>query len=164
MTIKELLQMPAGTKTGDFILTIKTAKKCWKVGEINWQSLLFMDGTGEILADVNLGKRYIPFHQSAQVQIVSAEIQLTDQPNNNKIGLSATRHKLVVDKCSGIAPVQSVWQEDDAESWAAMREEEIAGKIRHGLTIAWIQSCKRLTITDAEKTMINNLVEFVKHG
>lgn len=162
MNIKEILLTPAGSKVGGFTATIKTAKKCWKVGDTNWQCVMFMDSTGEILADVNLGLKYIPLRQSTKLEIREADIQLTDLPN--KLSMSATRHKLVIHKWLLVPELGSVWQDDDAESWAIMRDNEISGKCRYGLTAVWIGAVKRLAITPGEKQLINDLVEFVKHG
>lgn len=154
MTIKEILSMPAGSKIGGFIATVKTAKKCWKVGDTNWQSVLFMDATGEILADINIGLKYIPILRASQLQIHDAEIQ----------AIEPVGRKLIVQKWMHVPAQNSVWQDDDAETWAAIRDIEIRSKIKCWLVTEWIGTTKRLTITDTEKGLIDSLVEYIKHG
>ncbi len=163
MNIKDILAMPAGSKIGGFTVTVKTAKKCWKVEFNNWQAVLFMDSTGEILADVNLGLKYEPIHQSAQLQINEAEIQLTDAPNNGKLGMNSTRHKLVIHKWCLIPAQGFAWNDDDdAASWAAMRDDEINSKILCRLTERWLGVVKRFTIPDVEREGLKDLVRFVR--
>ncbi len=81
MTVKQLLEMPVGYKTGGFDLTIKTAKKKWQVGKKWMHQIVLMDETGEIWADVNIGKN-IPLIARTQIHITFCEIQDSEHHNN----------------------------------------------------------------------------------
>ena len=81
MTVKQLLEMPIGYKTGGFDLTIKTAKKKWQVGKKWMHQIVLMDETGEIWADVNIGKN-IPLIARTQIHITFCEIQDSEHHNN----------------------------------------------------------------------------------
>ena len=81
MNVKQLLEMPVGEKVGGFDLAIKTAKKKWETKEGWMHQVTLMDKTGEILADVNIGKN-IPLIAGRQIHITVCEIQDSEHMNN----------------------------------------------------------------------------------
>ncbi len=75
MDIAKIQKMPVGEKFGGgFTLTIKTAKKKTQVGEGWIHTVVFLDPTGEMLADVNIGKLK-PLTRGQPIKIIVAEIQ-----------------------------------------------------------------------------------------
>ena len=168
-SIAEIKKLPIGTEIRGFPLLIKTARAAFKDSENNtWQEVVFMDVSGEMLGHILLPTKeehdartggYTPWKSKDNLCIMQATIQTTEDRNRQDI-------KLVVTECFNTATPLS-WDQHEqlsADDWQRLHDEETSGKIRHGLTIAWIGACKRLTVTDAEKDMINRLVEFIKHG
>ena len=98
MKIEQLLMQEHGQKIGGMTLSIKTRKKTWQVGEIWWQQLICMDGTGEIPVDVKLGK-YNPLNNKVEIKIIVAEVREAEY-------LGKFRKILVVDQFS--VPTQTV--------------------------------------------------------
>ena len=76
ITIKEL-QDAEPQKIGGFKKTIKKTKKLWQVGEDWIHQVVLMDETGEMLADVKVGKRN-PLIRATEIQIIVAETRDTD--------------------------------------------------------------------------------------
>jgi hypothetical protein len=145
-TIKQLLEMPIGQKTGGYDLSIKTFKKNWQVDTIWWSQVIFMDGTGEIPADVKIGTKYNPLRGrvAERIHIIVAEVQEAEY-------LGKDRKKLVVDQFS--IPSITVDEYDQAtEDWNHFNEEQIKGKIRHGLSCSYIEGCAYRTGCMAEPT------------
>lgn len=133
-TIKQLLSMPIGQKTGGYELSIKTFKKTWQVDGIWWSQCIFMDGTGEIPADVKVGTQYNPLRGQVgeRIHITVAEIQEAEY-------LGKDRKKLVVDQFT--IPTKTIDEYDQAtEDWHQLHEEEVKGKIRHGIVCALLSS------------------------
>jgi len=92
MEIKQLLNMPVGERVNPGIFTIKTAKKKWQDKDIWWHQVILMDETGEMPADVKIGK-YNPLIAGGQIKIIVSEVQ-------NAEYLGKDRKKLVVDQFS----------------------------------------------------------------
>ena len=88
MNIKQLLEMPHGYRVGGFDLLIKTAKskkqlpgeKHQKEGTGWIHRVALMDMTGEIWADVAIGK-YNPLIAGRSIHIVVCEVQDSDYLN-----------------------------------------------------------------------------------
>ncbi len=88
MNIKQLLEMPNGYRVGGFDLAIKTAKKKMQLpGEkhqkegTGWiHKVVLMDMTGEIWADVNIGKN-IPLIAGRSIHITICEVQDSEHLN-----------------------------------------------------------------------------------
>ena len=172
-TIAEIKKLPIGTELKGFPLLIKTARAAFTDGEKkNWQEVVFMDASGEMIGQILLpeskenaysGRSRIgvaaSWKSKTNLCIMQATIQMTEDRNRQDT-------KLVVTDCFDTATPLTYDQQQDltADEWQRLHVEEIEGKIRHGLTIAWVQATKRLNITLPEKKMINELVEFVKHG
>lgn len=97
-TIKNLQEMPAGQGTGGYAFSIKTAKKKWSVKGMWWQQVILMDETGEMPADVKIGKN-IPLVSGSQIYITVANIHDAEY-------LGKDRKKLVVDQFT--IPTQTV--------------------------------------------------------
>jgi hypothetical protein len=98
MKISQLLLQPLGTRINPGTLTIKTAKKKWQVKDVWWQQVILMDETGEMPADVKLGK-YLPLDGKKLISIIVAEVQ-------NAEYLGKNRKKLVVEQFT--IPTQTV--------------------------------------------------------
>ncbi len=88
MNIKQLLEMPNGYRVGGFDLVIKTAKKKMQLpGEkhqkegTGWiHKVVLMDMTGEIWADVHIGKN-IPLIAGRSIHITICEVQDSEHLN-----------------------------------------------------------------------------------
>ena len=162
-TIKQLLAMPIGQGTGGYDLSIKTFKKTWEVDGIWWSQCILMDGTGEIPADVKVGTSYNPLRGrvSERIHIIVAEIQEAEYLGKN-------RPKLVVDQFS-IPSITVAEYDQTTEDWHRLHEEEIKGKIRHGIICAMISRNPKdgnITLVPDErcKQDINELVNFIMTG
>lgn len=142
--IKELKAMAAGTEVKGFPLLIKTARKAFSDGDsVAWQEVVFMDASGEMLGHIYLGDGVIkeghhagpatfPLWKSKErVCILQAEIQDTDERKREDT-------KLVVTECFNMAVnlTHDQIQDLQEEEWKKLREDEIKGKIRHGLVCA----------------------------
>ncbi len=147
MTVKQLLAMEIGTKTGGgFPLTIKTVKKRWQASHTNcWiHQIILTDLTGDILADV-VCPNNIPFTRTSELLIVICWIQAAE--NGKKLFVEEWRQ-------------ESITEPPDRLAWATGEEERIIrGKIRHGLVCAYLQSG---TKPDEEEVLF--LEEFILTG
>lgn len=168
-TIAEIKKLPIGTELRGFPLLIKTARAAFNDSDMKvWQEVVFMDMSGEMLGHILLPTKeehdrrtggYTAWKSKTNLCIMQAILQATDDRGKESL-------KLIVTDCFDTATPLTYDQHQDltADDWQRLHDEETAGKIRHGLTLAWIGACKRLTVTDGEKKMINDLVEFIKHG
>ena len=107
MTIKQLLEMPIGQRTGGFLLTVKTAKKHWEVpnkegqtvghkgqGRVLHQQAILTDETGEMIADIKIlspehGNQCDAIKVGAIIRVIVCEIQTA----YDKIGASPEPNK-----------------------------------------------------------------------
>ena len=69
MKVEQILIQPIGQRFNAGTLTVKTCKKTWQVKETWYHQVVFMDDTGEIPADVKIGK-YLPLKRGQQVSII----------------------------------------------------------------------------------------------
>ncbi len=93
MKIEQILIQPIGTRINPGMLAIKTYKKTWQVGDIWWSQVILMDETGEMPADVNVGKAYNPIRgrTNGRINIIVAEVQEAEY-------LGKDRRKLIVEQ------------------------------------------------------------------
>jgi hypothetical protein len=125
ITIKQLLQAPVGKKAGGIELSIKTYKKTWQVGDVWFSQVILMDETGEIPADVNVGKTYNPIRgRGSKIRIVVCEVQEAEY-------LGKDRRKLYVSEYS-IPTMTMTEYEEEQDALELKWGKEVAGKIRHG--------------------------------
>lgn len=156
-TIKQLLAMPIGEKTGGgFILTVKKTKKAVQLPNKQYiHTVVLFDDTGEMLADFKDqgGKgAYNPMIKGWQVKIIVAEIQAADATGRCKE--DQTGKKLYVDQFS-VVTSQSNEPGDDYPDWRVT----VRGKIRHGLVCAYIRAGKEIDKVEIEKT-----IEYIMEG
>ena len=148
-TIKNLQDMPAGQGTGGYTFSIKTAKKKWSVKDVWWQQVIVMDETGEMPADVKIGKN-IPLVSGGQISIIVAYV-------HNAEYLGKDRKKLVVDQFT--IPTQTV---DEYQSKQDEIDTEVKliveSKVRCWLVSASIQG------KDLSKSEILGWQKFVLTG
>lgn len=141
--------MPLNTRINPGTLSIKTAKKKWQVKDVWYQQVILMDKTGEIPADVKIGK-YLPLDGKKQINIIVAEVQEAEY-------LGKERKKLVVDQFS--IPTQTV---DEYQSRQDELDKEVKlvveSKIRCWLVSASIQG------KELSKAEILKWQEFVMTG
>jgi len=175
MTIKQLLEMTIGQKTGGFLLTIKMAKKFWEVthlgekaeGRIFHQNAIVTDETGEeMIATVKISSPEHGNHDTLKVgqiiRIIVCEIQNAydqkgDEPIPNK--------KLFIEQYNDFIEIERgqemAWGPEGAEAlaWSQARRIEVKGKCRHGVVCAILSTGK-----DPDKEYVNKLVEFIVTG
>jgi hypothetical protein len=158
MKISQILIQPIGQRFNAGTLTIKTCKKTWQVKEVFYHQVIFMDETGEIPADVKIGNKYIPLQRGKEVNIIIAEVREAEY-------LGKPRKILFVDQYS--LPTMMV---DDfnaqEEDWSRIQQDQIKGKIRHGLVCSLIQA-KEIAlepIAEGSKKLINDMVDFIMTG
>jgi len=172
-TIAEIKKLPVGTELKGFPLLIKTARAAFTDGDKkNWQEVVFIDASGEMIGNILLpepkenaysgrGRTGVAtaWKSKTNLCIMCATVQTTEDRNRQDV-------KIVVTDCFDTATPLTYDQHEEltADEWQRLHVEEIEGKIRHGLTIAWVQTQKRLSITPGEKQLIRDLVEFIKHG
>lgn len=160
MKIKQLQTQPIGQKISGFTLSIKTYKKNWQSGKFWWQQIICMDETGEMPVDVKTGLVYNPIRGRANaIHVIVAKIQEAEY-------LGKDRKKLVVDQFSIPAITYDQGQELEAEQWKQHQEDEIKGKIRHGVVCSMIQADFNIHEL-AEGTYnsdVNSLVNFIQTG
>lgn len=151
MMIKDLKAMPEGVDVKGFPLMIKTARKAFKDAEGTiFQEVVFMDASGEMTGHILLeesGKEleYRAHHTAGLPEMVLWKSKtnicvmdgiLQDTDKRKKEGI-----KLVVYSCFDVATPLTYDQGQDlnAEDWKKLREDEIKGKIRHGLSCAFVR-------------------------
>lgn len=148
ITIAQLKAMPIGEKIGGgFVLTVKKTKKSVQLPNGYYiHTVVLFDPSGEMIADFKDqgGKgAYNPPIKGQEVKIVVAEIQHAE-----------TGTKLFIDQ---FALVTSTGNEpgEDYPDWRTT----VRGKIRHGVTCAYIRAGK-----EPDKDTVNKWVEFIMTG
>jgi hypothetical protein len=139
ITIKDLTEKATiGQRIAGLTLFVKTRKKHWQVNDVWWQQIIVMDETGEMPADVKLGKdeKYRPYVKCDKLINCIVTIQEAEY-------LAKDRKKLVVE--------QFEYEKGPAEPdlspfkmWQAGMEppQVVRGKIMCWLVAAYIQSGK----------------------
>ena len=74
MKISQILIQPLGQRFNAGTLTIKTCKKAWEVKNVWYHQVVFMDNTGEIPADVKIGK-YNPLKRGQEVSVIIGTVR-----------------------------------------------------------------------------------------
>lgn len=167
LMIKDLKTYAAGTLVKGFPLLIKTARKAFTdANEVTWQEVVFMDSSGEITGHIYLpedeGK--VCWKSKTNICIMNGTIQDTDERKREAV-------KIVVTECFDAATPLTFDQGQDmqAEDWRRLREDEIKGKIRHGLVCSLIRTGQitkgEAPINDANvKSCVNRWVDFIITG
>lgn len=163
MKIEQILIQPIGQRFNAGTLTIKTCKKTWQVRKVWYHQVVFMDNTGEIPADVKIGE-YLPLKRGQEVNLIIVEVRDAEY-------LGKPRKILFVEQYSLPSMTMDEYNSQE-EDWHLMRQDEIRGKVRHGLTCAFIQSGQiKPDITSGKehipkfaKAIINELVDFIMTG
>ncbi len=168
-TIAEIKKLPVGTEIQGVPLLVKTARRAFADGENKtWQEVVFMDVSGEMLGHIllpiieNHDRRtggYTPWKSKTNLCIMKATLQTTDDRGKDSL-------KLIVTDCFDTATPLTYDQQQDltADEWQQLHNEEINSKIRCLLTAEWIGAVKRLTLSDAERDAMRNLVKWVRDG
>ncbi len=153
MTIEQLLNGAVGEKTGGgFVMSIKTFKKTWETEEGWFQQIILMDKTGEMPADVFLGKKYDTLRgKGNQIKIIVCEIQEAEY-------LGKDRKKLYIDQYATLTQTVSEYEARINEAELA-RDIQVKGMVRHGLVCSFIRASKEIN-----KPEIENLVEYIVTG
>lgn len=79
MTIKQLKAMPDGSRTGGFMLNVKTFKGKYQIKKKWVHKVMLVDETGEMLADVLIGG-YNPL-MCPTIWIITCTVRTTDVNN-----------------------------------------------------------------------------------
>ena len=179
LTIKDLKSMAAGTKIQGIPLFIRTARGTFRDADgVLFQEVRFMDKSGEItghiLYDEPESTEYQshkttglpPGHWRSKQTLCIMEGLIQDTDERKKEGV-----KIVIRECFDTAVNLSYeqGQEIDAEDWKQLRQDEIKGKIRHGICCSLIQritSVGGITIVPNKKmkSEINELADFIMTG
>jgi len=162
MNIEQLKQMPVGTKTGGgFKLAVKTIKKAWQIKDIWFQQIVLMDETGEILADVKLGKNCNNLRGKIGNEIKAVVCEIQDSEYMGK-----PCKKLYIDQWD-----YDVFRGDPADmldpivkDYEIVKDAEIRSKIRCWLVAAAIQNGATIQPTENSKNWINAWVDYVMTG
>lgn len=167
--------MPTGTEVKGFPLLIKTARKAFTDTDgTTYQEVVFMDSSGEITGHILLGtltsnesqghkdvSAFSLWKSKTNICIMDGVLQDTDERKKEGV-------KLVVFECFDAATPLSYdqGQELQAEDWKKLREDEIKGKIRHGILCSCIKANFNLyELADGNyNSQINKLVDFVMTG
>jgi len=84
MKIADIQKYPVGYRFGGCSFTVKTTKKTWQLADKTWiHQVVLMDETGEMYADVKIGK-YNPLVRGQEIRLVVCEIQ-KDEKQGTKI-------------------------------------------------------------------------------
>lgn len=160
MKIEQIKNQPIGRRLNPGTLSIKTYKKTWQVGEVWWSQVILMDETGEMPADVDVGKTYNPIRgRGNRIIIISAEVQEAEYLGKN-------RRKLVVSHYSMPTTSMAEYEEKQGQMDDELKFI-IQGKIRHGLVCACISPSSPtgiVVLADGDKERINDLVDFIMTG
>lgn len=130
MKIEQIKIQPIGQRFNGGTLTIKTCKKTWQVDGIWYHQVVLMDETGEIPADVKIGK-YNPLHSGSEIKTIIAQLRKAEY-------LGKPRKILFIEQFS--IPIQTV---DEFQSKQDELDKEVRliveSKIRCWLVSASIQ-------------------------
>lgn len=176
--IKDLKQLAAGTEIKGFPLLIKTARKTFKDTDgVVYQEVIFMDASGEITGHILMEESgeelayrahntsglpaMVLWKSKTNLCIMEGVLQYTDERGRDGM-------KLVVNECFDAATPLTYNQGQDlqAEDWKKLRENEIEGKIRHGIICSCINANFNLfeLAEGIYKKPINSLVDFIMKG
>ena len=157
MKISQIMIQPIGQRFNAGTLTIKTCKKTWEVNGIWYHQVIFMDNTGEMPADVKIGK-YLPLKRAIEIKVIVAEVREAEY-------LSKSCKILYVDQYSIVTTTVDEFLEKEDE-WFTMQQDQIKGKIRHGIVCSFIKA-KEIAlepIAEESKKLISDIVDFIMTG
>jgi len=173
LMIKDLKKLPEGTEISGFPLLIKIARGTFRDAEENiWQEALFMDATGEITGQILLDpyepeyKSHkttgdAPFWRSKQrICVMKGIIQDADVRKKPTA-------KIVITECFNLAVRLTFEQQQESseEEWRQLRQDEIKGKIRHGIVCSWIRTHKIFNPDlETDRKSVNRMVDFILTG
>jgi len=162
--IKDLKNAAAGTAVRGLALMIKTARKPFvDTDGCTYQEVVFMDASGEMTGHICIDNEAARWKSKINLCIMNGELQYTDERGKES-------NKLVVFECFDAATPLGYDQIQDlqAEDWRKLQQDQIEGKIRHGIICALISPLTPdmgvVVLTDADKTRINKLVDFIIKG
>ena len=156
MKIEQILIQPIGQRFNAGTLTIKRAKKTWQVKNIWYQQVIFMDDTGEIPADVKIGK-YLPLIRGQDVNVIIGAVRDAEY-------LGKPRKILFVEQYSLPSMTMDDYNTQEDE-WFTAQQDQIKGKIRHGLVcIARRELGFRGPLSQMHKQIIKGDVDFIMTG
>lgn len=173
LMIKDLKSMAAGTEVKGFPLLIKTARGTFSDGEENiWQECVFMDSSGEIVGHI-LQDSYEADYKShkttgqagiwqSKQRICVMEATIQDTDIRKKEGV-----KIVITECFDLAVRLTFDQRQELsdEEWRQLRQDEIKGKIRHGLVcVARKDLGFKGPLSQMHKQVIHSDVDFIMTG
>lgn len=165
--IKELKNTAAGTEIKGLPLMIKTARNTFRDAEgTTFQEVVFMDSSGEMTGNILLevsesdskGYRnvdeFIRWKSKTNLCIMDGILQDTNERKKEGV-------KLVVYECFDAATPLSYEQHNglQEEEWRQLREDEVRGKIRHGLCCATLSAGSKV-----DKEYVLELQEFIMTG
>ncbi len=171
--IKDLKSMAAGTKIQGLPLFIRTARGTFRDADgVLFQEVRFMDKSGEItghiLQEESEPADYHPhkttglpvgiWRSKQTLCVMEGLIQDTDERKKESV-------KIVIRECFSTCVNLSYeqGQELEAEDWKQLRQDEIKGKIRHGLVCSLIKA-KEIAlepIAEESKKLIKDMVDFI---
>ena len=159
--------MATGTEVKGFPLMIKTARNTFRDAEgTTFQEVVFMDVTGEMTGHILLEvsdsdprdrhnvDKFIRWKSKTNICVLGGVLQDTDERKKEST-------KLVVFECFDAATPLSYDQNQElqAEDWKRLREDEIKGKIRHGLCCATLSAGNKV-----DKEYVLELQDFIMAG
>ena len=152
ITIQQLKNMPVGERVGGFELSIKTYKKTWEANKKWYSQVILMDETGEMPADIYVGKAYNPIRgRGHKIRLIICEVQEAEY-------LGKDRKKLYISEYS--IPTTTIAEyEAEQDALDLKWGKEIQGKIRHGLVCSYIKKGKLI-----DKSEIEKLIEYIMTG
>jgi len=171
-TIKDLKSMAAGTEVKGMALMIKTARKTFRDTDgLAYQEVVFMDASGEMTGHILLGRadkseqghkaisEFSLWKSKTNICVMDGEIQDTDERKKESV-------KLLVFECFDAATPLTYDQNQELqqEDWKQIRQDEIKGKIRHGLVCAMVQTGDYTSLGPTEKKDIGDMVDFIMTG
>lgn len=166
MKIAEIQAGTVGQRATGFTVNVKTFKKIWQVGDEWFQQVILCDETGEIPADVKLGKAKRPntrpsLQGNKTLTVIACELQESEY-------MGKPCKKLYIDEYSVptiTADDYNKMQEDEALEYRAYEEHKIRGMIRHGLVCSMIKAqFNPQDILKNWQPTIKELVEFIFSG
>ena len=174
LMIKDLKSMAAGTEIKGLPLFIRTARGTFRDADGTlFQEVRFMDKTGEITGHILQEEPDVSEYQSHKTTgsvgfwrskqtlcIMHGVLQDTDERKKEGV-------KIVVYECFDTTVQLSYeqGQELDAEDWKKLREDEIKGKIRHGLVcVARRELGFKGPLSQMHKEVIKSDVDFIRTG
>jgi hypothetical protein len=155
-TIKNIVDMPPGTKTGGYEFTVKTAKKKWEVKGEWFQQLTLTDGRFDILAELQLNGN-VGIQRNTPIRVIVAERD-TRNVNNRDVPC------LHIYEWADARPKMTE-PEDDYANWQVKREEHEQKIWR----CAMLKVFRRVTgydepLSQTDQRLIARDVDFIRTG